>query len=78
MPPPSEGPWILPAPEGRGSRRRVGTSVASGGPSGGLRIWIYLVLLLHVLSGGPRIWIYLVLLLHVLSDESATLCICCK
>jgi hypothetical protein len=40
-------------------------------------IWIYEVLLLHVLQRAG-IWIYVVLLLHVLRDKSATLCTCCK
>jgi hypothetical protein len=40
-------------------------------------IWIYVVLLLHVLQR-TGIWIYVVLLLHVLSEKSATLCTCCK
>jgi hypothetical protein len=29
---PERGPWILPAPEGRNGRTRVGASGASGGP----------------------------------------------
>jgi hypothetical protein len=40
-------------------------------------IWIYVVLLLHVLQRAG-IWIYVVLLIHVLSEKSATLCTCCK
>jgi hypothetical protein len=40
-------------------------------------IWIYVVLLQHVLQQ-VGIWIYVVLLLHELSEKSATLCTCCK